>query len=189
MKLMEGTNLPVVVVDLDNVIAETDKLIRSIIKRRYNIGASQEDITEFDYHKCISITEKQEKEVLDEFHNRHIAEPELVPNSKEILCLISKHYKTFVATQRPRRTRKQTLHWLEVHEVPYHELHVVKKKEQLLKFQPRWIIDDRWENAIELIENNVGVIIYDRPWNRNKSHESIIRAHNWRDILSILSIH
>jgi 5'(3')-deoxyribonucleotidase len=50
------------------------------------------------------------------------------------------------------------------------------------------MLDDNPETAEMLAKNNIRVLLYDAPYNKNIAHERITRVGNWKDIEKQLKI-
>ena len=177
-----------IVIDLDNVISDTDAKIRAIIKRNYGISARRKDITEFDYEKCLPITYKQAKEMLEEFHNYHLLNLKLVRGARSALDVIASKFKVIIATERPLKTKQPTLEWLRQHGIPSQQVVFLENKREISLPRVNHLIDDKWDTAIEIANMGVSVILFDRPWNRKGNHELIKRAHGWKEVLMFLTL-
>lgn len=177
-----------IVVDLDNVISDTDAKIRAIIKRNYGVNARRKDITQFDYEKCLPITYEQVKEVLEEFHSYHLLSLKLIRGAKSALDVIAAKFKVIIATERPSKTRQPTLEWLRQHHIPSQQVVFVQSKREILLPRVSHLIDDKWENAIDIANTGMSVILFDRPWNHKGSHNLVERVYGWDGVLNALGI-
>lgn len=43
------------------------------------------------------------------------------------------------------------------------------------------ILEDSGETAIECSNERIKVILFDKPWNKQFSHENIFRVKNWNE--------
>lgn len=177
-----------IVVDIDNVISETDAKIRNIIKRNYGIDAKRQSITEFNYEDCLPISKEQMSNVLSELHRSHLLNLRLIPGARQALQATYKYFRVIIATERPIRAKEDTNKWLQKKHIPNKGVFFVEAKIELLNQGPNWFIEDRWENAMEIANNDVGVILLDRPWNHKGNHKLIVRAHGWSEIVDILGV-
>lgn len=177
-----------IVIDLDNVISDTDAKIRALIKRNYGVNAKRKDITEFDYEKCLPITYEQAKAVLEEFHNYHLLSLKLIRGAKSALDVIASKFRVIIATERPLKTKQPTLEWLGQHHIPSQQVVFVQSKREILLPRVSHLIDDKWETAIEIANAGTPVILFDHPWNHKGSHNLIERAYGWNRVLNALGI-
>jgi uncharacterized HAD superfamily protein len=178
-----------IIVDLDNVISDTDCKIRQLVREKYGIGSKRNNIINFNYEDCLPITKEQAGEVLNDFHKYHIKDLRLIPGAKQSLSAIKEYYKIIIATQRPILTEQDTYEWIRLKGISNEDIFFVKNKTDLLALDARWFIDDKWENAIEIAQNNRDVLLFDRPWNRKKTNKPIVRVKGWKEIVDLLLPH
>lgn len=177
-----------IIVDLDNVISETDIKIRGIIRKKYGVCSKRRDVIEFNYEDCLPITKDQAQEVLKEFHRYHLLSLRVVPGAKQALKTIQKYFKIIIATERPVHTKEDTTRWIHSKNLSNEAVLFVTDKNELLNLGASWFIDDRWENAVKIANRGVRVILFDYPWNRKGTHKLILRANGWSEIVDILGI-
>ena len=121
-----------------------------------------------------------------------------VPGAREVLQkLVSEGYKIVILTSRPhwqyKRVYGDTVFWLDKHKIPYDILLFAEDKpkaifKHLHPAKPEWVIEDRDNYAIELVNNDHRVLLLDYDYNRSASHERIRRVQNWQHISQILGL-
>jgi uncharacterized HAD superfamily protein len=177
---------PTLGVDLDNVLAQTDRKIRASIQQFSGVRLLRRDVIEFDYHKC-GITKEQEEQAFHEFYSGGCSELVLVPGARLGMQKLRTEYSTFVVTSRPRSTYDLTVEWLSKKKIPFDELLFADKKDAL-PLRLDYAIEDCWEYAVGLAEQGTNVLLLNYPWNRDKgSHSRIRRVKDWREIVQVLS--
>ena len=172
-------------VDIDNVIAATDEVIRGQINSQYEIESNKEDIKYWFYHKSLPITEAQEEQIFTDFHHNHIRSVVVVNCSVQALTTLSKYFTIDLLTNRPKFTQEDTKYWLATHQIPYNSLFFTDHKIRMAA-SISLLIEDRGETALEFAETGVPVFLLDYPWNRSFNHENIKRVSNWEEITVIL---
>src|SRR4051812_9332048 len=108
-------------IDIDNVIARTDEVMRQIISdvTGGKVRFAYEDIATFNYHECRdrtgnTITRDEWRKVHDQF-----SEPEVItnleplPGAIEGLRELAKRAVVHLATSRLPKARRPTIDWLE----------------------------------------------------------------------------
>lgn len=173
-------------IDIDNVIAKTDKKIREIIRNTYGIDLTQEDITVYNYHKC-GISRQQERDVLNIFHKKECKDVELVRGAKSSLSILGESYKVIIVTSRDLSSRKATEHWLKAKAIRYGSLIFENRKHKTgVKFH--YFIEDCWKHALKLAKAGTKVLLFNYPWNLSRpEHPNIRRVNNWKEILMLIS--
>lgn len=172
-------------VDLDNVIAETDRKIRETVGNLYGLHLRQRDIKEFEYHRC-GITKEQERRVFEVFNSGGCSDLVVVPGARAAIEKLRRLYKVLVVTSRDPATHALTREWLARKKISFDEL-VFAAKEQAVYPTLDYAVEDRWEYALQLAEQGVSVLLYSYPWNRDKGDHPRIRVvRNWREIVQQL---
>lgn len=179
-------------VDIDNVVAQTDVVMRDLIYR-YTGGRVKllyEDIREFDYWKCPDCNGGQlTKEQWDEVHNlfsmpQVVSELLLIDGAQAQINALGEKYSVHLVTSRKPSVLEATWHWLTKHGIRFDDLvfapHGGKHK---LPTRYAFVIEDHYEQAKAFAEDGVNAILIDHPWNRGKpSHKFLSWAPNWDHI-------
>jgi len=190
---MSGTYL---VIDIDNVIACTDEVMRDVIKKHSadHVDFCYEDIKHFDYSKCIDRKgrrlKKGEWHLIHEKFSREEYILRIQPYS-DIQTYLSKlsnvGYYIHLVTSRLKIARESTVKWLNNYEIPHHGLHFVKHRCKHLIFQNcAGVIEDDLDQAREFANLGISTCLLAHPWNNVHKTEFITRAQNWEEIVEIL---
>lgn len=190
-------------VDIDNVVAETDKAIREIIYTFTGgrVNLLHDDIIAFNYFDCQdankqSITQDDWQQVHAIFsQSENISRVEPIYEARDVLTRLSKHFSLHFATARLPEARPATAKWLLQHEFPAHDLHFLRqgeKHESLGRFVVS--VEDDANQAISFASAGIPIsILVARPWNATcQGNSDVIRLKSWKDIertvSSILSL-
>lgn len=91
--------------------------------------------------------------------------------------------------------KKRTIEWLKYYfpEIPEEQIHFVNhyidearpKSDVCKSFGISLMIDDHIENARDLCEKGITMILLEKPWNRNEhfEHPLLYRAKDWQEII------
>jgi len=171
-------------VDIDNVIADFESRFRDRLNRRYNLFLKRRDIVTFDYYKCTQITKEQEKKTYEEFvKDGEFRKLRVISFARNSLEILSKKHTIILITARPRKAEKDTLIWLKKRKIAYHYIVFSKAKHRICE-SIDVLIEDKWENALEIAKKGKIVLLLDYPWNRKDiKHKNIHRVKNWKSIL------
>lgn len=172
-------------VDIDNVLSDTDFIIRQLIKQQYEIESTREQITDWMYSKSLQITLEQEYLIFDLFHNYYSLDAPTIPFAEESLKKLSSENLIWLITARPENTTVATKQWLHQHNIPYHKL-IHSHNKISYSHNLKLFIEDRGETALEFANNNVPVILFSKPWNIKYNHPMIFRVFNWQEALGII---
>ncbi len=183
-----------VAVDIDNVIADTDPVIRKVIRRICGVSLSREDIVQFAYSEALvakgldrSEAKRIEEESLWVFHDRACAEATPMDGAVEALNALSKAgLSIIVATCRLPSCERLTRQWLREAGVPYDDLLFVEDKAERCS---NWavLVEDAAHHALAVAQRGVPTCLLDHPWNRSLDpHPLILRAHNWQQAVDLI---
>ncbi len=188
---------PRLCIDIDNVIAQTDAVMRQVI-RDYTggrVNLTYEDIVEFDYHKCkdgkgCAIT-KEDWHVVHELFSetRYLMQVQPVPGVQGILRGLAEKFVLHLATSRLHKARRTTIEWLDAHAFPPHDLHFLKhgeKHESLGKFTAA--VEDHYDQAVRFAKHGTPCYLMLHPWNQAKDRSDDVRpAKGWEEIAASLA--
>ena len=183
---MVNSILPILGIDLDNVISDTDNLVRLIISELYNVKLQRKDIIFFDYSKC-GVTKEQEKEVFRIFHEKRCVEVLPKPDAVESIDKLNEKFQVHIVTSRPEFTRSNTIKWLYDYGINYDAIDFrTNKHTSDIRFE--YFIEDKRETAYNLANQGVNTIIFNKPWNQPdpKDIDNITRLNSWEDIVKYL---
>ena len=182
---------PRICLDLDNVLAKTDEVMRRIIRQftNGNVDLRYMDVTTFNYWECKGekgnfISKKQWTEIHDIFSKpENILAIEPYPHIQDHLCVIAEMYDLHIVTTRLRPARKPTIEWLDRYKFPDHSLHFVKHGEKhavLGKFAVS--LEDHREQAEQFAAIGTTSYILAHPWNKISSTSTSIRLPDWQTL-------
>jgi uncharacterized HAD superfamily protein len=164
-------------IDIDNVIARTDEVMRQVIREFTDgrVDLDYNDIIEFDYHKCIdrngrNITKGEWKSIHDLFSEpRYLWTIQPEEGVHDHLVKLSGKFDIHFTTSRLPRARRTTIEWLENYDFPAHDLHFLKHGEKHSSLgQFIAAVEDHYEQAIEFAKSGTPCYILEHPWNRAK---------------------
>jgi 5'(3')-deoxyribonucleotidase len=171
------TKKPRLCVDIDNVLAQTDLVMRRVISEytEGRVNYEYNHIIEFDYHRCVdgagnSSTREEWKGIHSRFAESHnILAIEPMPHAVEQLKRLSERFDIHIATTRPPQARKPTIEWLERHGFPPFDLHFLKHREKHAWFTPFFAaVEDDYSQAVAFLESGSPAFLLEHPWNRTK---------------------
>ena len=181
--------------DIDNVIAGTDEVIRSLISRHTDgaVALRYEDIVCFDYCRCQDsngrrISQEDWKAVHEEFTRNHLLSVAPSDGIVDQLQRLVPHFDLHLATSRLEGAEQDTKAWLRDHEIPFNSLQFVKHGEKHLTREYDFFaaIDDDREQALAFSEADVRTYLLAHPWNEISSHSRVKRLPEFRKIVDDL---
>ena len=179
-----------VCVDLDNVIARTDEVLRCAIREHSQQGVdlAYEDVTDFDYWKCTDRfgrrLQKHEWPLIHrEFTLNYLDRIEPFEEVDVHLQNLQEYFEIHIATSRLPEGHAATKRWLQRHALPFLRLHFVrhrKKHEIQLPFVAA-IEDDRVQAELFAAKGVRGFLLA-HPWN-DQSGGGIERVLGWAELV------
>jgi len=175
-------------IDIDNVIAQTDRVMRRVIAdyTGNRVQLVYEDVQEYNYYDCkdkagngISDIEWQKvHELFSEPRYLWLIEP--TSGAVEGLHRLAEHGTLHLATSRMRKARTVTVEWLDNHGFPPHELHFIKHGEKhacLHSFSAA--VEDDYKQAKAFASSaKTPCFLLRHPWNRTKP---VVKGLHWVD--------
>jgi 5'(3')-deoxyribonucleotidase len=172
------TAKPRLCVDIDNVIAQTDEVMRRVIREftKGRVNYNYDHILEFDYHKCVdSAGESSAKGEWKGIHEL-FSEPDNIlsiaamPGALENLKRLSDSFDVHLATTRLPKARRATIEWLETNGFPPFDLHFLRHGEKHVSLAPFFAaVEDHYEQAVTFVEAGSPCFLIEHPWNRTKA--------------------
>lgn len=197
VNVMTGVERSRICIDIDNVIAQTDVIMRSVIREVTGgrVELEYDDVQCFNYWECRdrhgnSITKDEWNVVHAKFSEpRYVGSIDPMPGVQEHLERLSRRYILHLATSRLPQARKTTLEWLERHKFPPHDLHFLKHGEKhisLGRFDAS--VEDDLIQARSFADAGFGMnFVIAHPWNRSMANAATLRrVSTWNEIVDAL---
>lgn len=169
-------------VDIDNVIADTEKELRRVLFERRGLKLTREDITSYSLDDVAGITRADLKDIIALFNHGDIfSRLDVIEGARETLELLKVRHRIELVTSRPATVEARTLDWLERNGIPFDDL--IFAKESKVNGTPyELFLEDQENFAVELAEEGTYVLLFDAPWNRHIEHENMTRVCSWQDV-------
>ena len=178
---------PAICIDIDNVIALTDEVMREVIRSVSDsaVDLEYEDVVCFDYWKCRDRSGKRIDRT--EWHKIHLAFtlehlPKIapVPGVSRYLEQLSDIFAIHLATARLEEGRDATFEWLSGHHIPYDEVHFVRSGTKHLIQVPFVAgIEDEREQGYSFFSKGIEAFLLAHPWNHIGQHSPLKRVQDW----------
>ncbi len=185
-------------IDIDNVIARTDQVMRQVIKvvTHGRVNLEYDDILFFNYWECTdrskhSISREEWSAVHNAFsQSLYLDQIEPVDGSQDALHALSDRFFLHIATSRLPIARIATIHWLERHRFPLHDLHFLRHGQKHISVGLFDVsVEDDAEQAVAFARTGFGTnFVISHPWNASvEPLPNVIRVAGWNDILTSLA--
>lgn len=176
---------PILGVDIDNVLAESDACLRAMILEHCRISLKEEEMLRYEY-SAYGVTEAQLAAVFERFNSETCRKLRLVPGAKAALVKLTTRYEIALVTSRDPASKASTEYWLQVKGLPYNQLHFNDEK-HALGIPYYAFVEDRHEHAHRIAATGCPVYLLTRPWNAAPlADPNIRRVASWTEILEHL---
>jgi len=179
-------------IDVDNVIARTDEVMRQVIHdfTGGRVNLEYNHVVEFDYFKCKdrsgeNITKSDWKKIHECFSEpRYLWKIQPWPDVQRHLERLSEEFAIHLATSRLPKARRTTIEWLENHDFPSHDLHFLKHGDKHIALgQFTAAVEDHYEQAVGFARSGTPCFILEHPWNRDKPKiKNLIWVKTWEEL-------
>lgn len=181
-------------IDIDNVLSQTDKVVRRLIYEHTGVNLEYTDIVHYDYHRC---HDDQGRSIsLDEWHAVHdafsvpdvIRSLDPIGNVQVYLSDLSEYYELNLVTSRKLCAYAATREWLEKHQFPPHALHFIRRgSKRTAVSSVVAAVEDDAEEAGLFAEAGIPCFLLEHPWNAGPDrHPDIVRLPDWEAIKDAL---
>lgn len=189
-----GQPRPRLCIDIDNVIAQSDALMRQVIAEVTGgrVELRYEDVVEFDYRQCpdprgACLQRDEWTQVHDVFSDR-VLQVEPYPGIQAILKELSETFELHLATSRLYRARAGTIAWLERHDFPQDlRLHFLRSGEKHLAVGRFFAsVEDELAQAVSFAQAGIHSFVLAHPWNAKGQDGLVHRYASWPEIKDAL---
>lgn len=176
----------IICVDIDNCINNLAVRTLALYNSRNGTNIQLSDITTYDFAECLS--QKDASGICELFEEKELWDS-LTPitgSQQGLETLIKKGHRVYLATSTHYKNFAWKIEWLQKY-FPFVSSHNVIRIMDKSLLNCDVMIDDHLDN---LTGNFCERIVFDAPWNRNKSKEfayDMTRAHNWKDVINIIN--
>jgi uncharacterized HAD superfamily protein len=185
-------------IDIDNVIASTDEVMRRIIAE-FTVGRvdlKYDDVVTFNYYECRDakgnrITKDEWRQVHDHFsETQNIMSIEPMPGAVQALGKLVEHGTVHLVTSRLSLARKATIDWLDQHKFPEScDLHFLKHGEKHVALKGfTAAVEDDYDQAVGYVTiGETPCYLIRHPWNRSRAKlRDVIWADGWAELTDML---
>jgi 5' nucleotidase, deoxy (Pyrimidine), cytosolic type C protein (NT5C) len=173
-------------VDCDNVVAATEARIRDMIRERYGLSLSRDDLTQFNYRTPL-LGESEIAAVLLDFHTTRCCDVGTVPGVVACLRSLCEVADVDIVTSRPRYSDQATARWLIGIGLTGLNRVIFTDTKEDLAWRYFAFVDDRLETAVNMAKLGVHSLLFDYPWNRTDSTwHRLHRVRCWDQACALL---
>lgn len=182
-------------IDIDEVLAnQLDSLIKFYHETSGKLVRREDFHTQY-WPDVLNLSLQEAQKLDHDFKSStHFDNIEPIENAIESVNKLIKNNKIIIITSRPVIFKEKTDNWLRkhfkdlpmqiIHSADYQNLNKTMNKAQICKnLGIKLMIEDQDRYALECAEEEIKVILFDYPWNKNLNHRNVIRVKNWLEAL------
>jgi 5'(3')-deoxyribonucleotidase len=191
--LLRPKSLPVIAVDVDEVLANFIPSLASFHNEVYNTSLTIDDFSPFFYKDVWGGSHEETLQKMSLFYNSsHFKNITPMPYAKDVLKLLQNNFELHIVTARPSNQENATREWVDKHyngifksiQFGNHfaEYGASRSKPSMCKdINAFLLIDDSYLYAKQCLDSGLKVILFgDYPWNRIPIH--VHRCKDWHSV-------
>jgi len=185
-----------IAVDIDEVIVKfVEKYMKFVAEKGFK-EVFYEDVFDYDVWNVLEIEKSLAFELFNEYNDtEYFKNYDFIDGAKEGIGILNEKHDIYFVTARSKSIIKETCDFI------FEEFGILgnkvifsgdivgkeKNKDEICRdFGIDLIIEDSGEASFSYAKGGMKVLLLDKPWNRDFSHENIIRCFNWDEILEKL---
>lgn len=185
----------VIIVDIDDVIADFRKTFSTFLFQDYDLKVDVESEQYFFVDEILATGKLNPEKVFDSFiQKRHFRSIPLIPGAKEFLSeMRSRGYWIHLLTARPKENLKvfyDTYHWLKENQIPFDRIDFSPEKFRWCMSSEyyddnaiEYAIDDSPKHALEYANHNMSVKVPLKSYNKSITSSNVTFYNDLKDLL------
>lgn len=184
-------------IDIDGVLADSDRFYRKLIKQWYNVKLSRQMVSKPNYFEVLKSVEPERE--IQRFFKR-VTEEDLWQQIEPIegaetsmMKLRCAGFHLIIVTSRPNMEpmKSETLKWLRNNDIIYDDIVFVSDGNKYGNLTKRslhldFFIEDFIEYALQFARNGIPVFLFNYPWNQHNNDKNIRRVSGWSEVMAFL---
>ncbi len=185
--------------DLDDVLLNFHDSLREYCNVQYNRNHARSEVKSYFIEDTFGLSREEGFKAVTDFYT-HPAHREIPPmiGAIEGINTLKENHKLFIVTARPETTEENTLHLINKYfPNTFQEIHFTNhfygstirrmKSELCKKLGIEIFIDDSLNNANDIAEFGIPVLLFDAPWNQGELKHPTTRVYSWPEIVKKLN--
>ena len=172
-------------IDIDGVVADFVKTFIPLVRERYGLALTEEDIYVHDLFLVLGISESEAMELI---RATICSDPGLIDGAKQAIDRLNQEHDVILLTARPEDLFDVTRQWLSKRGIKYRELLHLREGQKSTPQQAfDLVVDDHLREVIRFAGKARKIIVFDHPWNQSLNVRGLFdRAYTWHDVLAIV---
>lgn len=191
-----------IVVDIDDVLADTMPQFIAFFREFYNQDFLDEDASKFEYLGFLGKTKEEATEKLFKFYESEYFEAtQPIEKAQDVLKKLRIEHELYALTSRPYAVKNQTEEWIEKYfpniftEILFNNDHTkesfsldkLKSKAEICKDLDAHVLIDDLLRFTNNSHEELNVYLLDKPWNKGEIQKNVKRVSDWDAIFDIIS--
>jgi uncharacterized HAD superfamily protein len=183
--------------DLDEVVVDYISGFLGFYNRKSHTSFKKGDFDFYGLQKTLGVSKEQAKKAIQEFESLpEFEDIRPIEGAIETICHLSEKADFHIITSRPRSLNEKTERFLKRY---FGRMHFGisysgdiyseqgdKKSALCRKLGIPVLLEDSARYSLECANEGVKVLLFDRPWNKEVSHENLFRVFGWNEVPGIL---
>ncbi len=175
-------------IDIDGTITDPFYWL-DFANEHFKTDIKPEEITVYEIGEVMDVKKEDYMKFYEEYKEEIHGKAGVREGAKEVLWKIFQKHDAHYITARDESLHTLTLEWFKKHQLPDQKLHSLgshHKAEKAGELGCDLFIEDRYENALELAEAGITVILIDCSYNRMPLKPNMIRVHSWTEVEQVI---
>ncbi|WP_303863076.1 hypothetical protein [Alkalibaculum bacchi] len=171
-------------IDIDGTITEPYYWLKRVNDYFYT-NVQAEDVTVYDIHKIIGIDPIEYFDFYLKNGELLHKEAQIRPGAREVINQLNNKHKIHFVTARDKIMREVTLEWMSHYNISMDTISFLGSHDKVNKakeLQSDIFIEDRLENALQLSDADLQVLLVDCNYNKGELPNNVVRVKSWREI-------
>jgi len=179
--------------DLDDVLLNFNDALLPYHNHHFGTSYEREHIKSFNLSVLWGCSESEVIErVLNFYQSPEHRDASPVEGAVQAIRNLKKRHKLFIVTARHEEIKEETLGWVDKHfpkmfEAVHFTNHFYGNKkrgkgEVCVELGIEIFVDDSINNAKDITNFGIPVLLFDTPWNQTEVNEPINRVYSWEEI-------
>jgi hypothetical protein len=174
--------------DLDGTICDNLPLMIEELNNFTGQVVNINEIKDYNVTKVYDITKEQFWQLMREREADIIKKSAVIADADRYLQQLTGEHQLHIITARHEMHEQGTRRWLDKYQIPYHGLHLLNSHDKVAickELAVDVMVEDNYNNAIQLANAGIKVILFNAPHNLNWPWSGM-RCANWDEVYNQL---
>ena len=175
-------------IDIDGTITDPFYWL-DLANQYFGTAVRPEEITIYEIGEVLGLKREEYMKFYEDCKEEIHRKAGVREGAKEKLHQIFRQHEAYYITARDESLYDMTHEWFEKHELPGENLFTLGthfKVEKAKELGCDVFIEDRYENAVELAEEGIKVLLMDCSYNQEPLSPNMIRVKDWEEVAEVI---